>query len=402
MNDEKEPLLKEKKEDLVFASIDDLFKNKDNDTMENHSEEKDVVIPEEKPEDDYENKPLFSDTSEEDELKFSGEEVESYQPKDNYVIEKEIEPEDIDHVSISEDKTEVVPKVEVEEPVREEKKEKKVKDHKLDKDKKTLILTIVLAVIVLYFFGKTIYGFYIGFKYKDYDSNITTQVEKKTNLSVEDKNKETISPESVFLQEIYAKYKNGLCENNHNLTSTLYQAKKVSLKDLSISEIGSLVFNNVKNIPNCGEGKVSVSLDEIKNIMNSLFANDSYINELTSKPNEIYGNFNVDYDSASQVFSVGYENCGLCADDGNYTLRKLDYAEKDENNLYIYERFGFFSNQGNNSYNVYSDVNKIHLMTTYTKTDAEFSDNKLLGLYKWTLREENDNYYFDSIEFINE
>ena len=56
-----------------------------------------------------------------------------------------------------------------------------VKEHKMSKFKilldKAIVLTVILTILVFYFFGRTAYGFYIGFKYYDLrfvENNTTT------------------------------------------------------------------------------------------------------------------------------------------------------------------------------------------------------------------------------------
>lgn len=270
-----------------------------------------------------------------------------------------------------------------------------------NKKKTALIVTIILAVLALYLLGRTAYGFYIGFKYYDYDS--TENKENKNNDS-EINNVEEVSLDSLTLQNTFNKFKVGICSSNYTMIDNLYTTEKVSLNKFSIDEIGTILFSNVSNIPSCGSGKVSVSKTTVSSLMLELFGTEAYMGELSTFPTHVYGNLSVDYDSANSAFNVGYANCELCANTSDFIIANIERATSDKDYLYVYERFGYFKNTGDNTFNVFSDGLLTNPKTTFVKTDANssFSDLNTLTLYKWTFRKtENNNYHFVSIEPTN-
>lgn len=110
-------------------------------------------------------------------------EIPMAQPEEEKVVEQvkeETKEEPIvsesSQAEIKEEPVETKQEAKVEQPEATPTEEKK--DAKPD-NKKVLIVTCVIGFIAIYLFGKTLYQFYIGFKYRDYDPNQTTETAKK-------------------------------------------------------------------------------------------------------------------------------------------------------------------------------------------------------------------------------
>lgn len=104
------------------------------------------------------------------------------------------------------------------EPIKEELKvaETKVestekKENKPNKKNKTaaIVITLILGLLTIYLFGRTIYGFYLGFKYKDYVPGQETETSKNNNdvdteqLKANKISNENSSLDSTIIQKTY-------------------------------------------------------------------------------------------------------------------------------------------------------------------------------------------------------
>lgn len=366
------PILEEKKEELNIPVIEEQEEVKVSDI------EPSVV--EEKPQ-----------TDEPKEDKVSQEELEKtvhINPQELVIATTEIE----------ESKTQVI------EPIKEEKTEEKKEEPKKEQAKKkstlSLIVTIILSALCLYLLGRTIYGFYLGFKYKDYVPE--PKVEEKQEQQNE--TNEPISLDSVILQNTYNRFKTELQNNRGSLVSKLYAKENINATNLNVDDIALIVFSNIKGLASCESGETTtIDSGEVKRILKELFNKEEYIDVLTSKEAYTYGNFNVIFNNESGAFSINYISCENASAD--YTQSVLEKSNVEGDFLYLYERFGYFEQTGEQNYNVYKDGLKNELVTTYVKTDmvGSFNDLNLLALYKWTFKKgENNTYYFHSIEPVNE
>lgn len=116
-------------------------------------------------------------------------EVSEPEPKKEETTPEEKPPVNTQETIIASTPVENTPRTAIE-PTKEESKtaETKVestekKEDKPNKDNKTaaIIVTLVLGLLTVYLFGRTIYGFYLGFKYKDYIPGQETETSKNNN-----------------------------------------------------------------------------------------------------------------------------------------------------------------------------------------------------------------------------
>ena len=122
----------------------------------------------------------------------------------------------------------------------------------------------------------------------------------------------------------------------------------------------------------------------------SVFVSNKVINNL-SKEYIISGKlekFNINIDKEKFLLKMGL----------NY--KKINKVTASENYLNIYESFGYFVSNGNNSYNVYDNALKQNVLTTYSGNVNDFNNTDLLKEYKWTYKKDaNGNYYFVSLSY---
>lgn len=200
MNDKK-PLLSEEKDELFFSNneidLDDMPLTKESEVKNDLKE--DIEPNDYSKEDQTENIPAL------EEVKYSSIPLDTMNiKKEDIMPTEEVTPVVDNEPSLNEEiapiaKTEeekVVEQVkeETKEEVKEEPVETKQEEAKVEQpeatpteekkevkpdNKKVLIVTCVIGFIAIYLFGKTLYQFYIGFKYRDYDPNQTTETAKK-------------------------------------------------------------------------------------------------------------------------------------------------------------------------------------------------------------------------------
>ena len=139
----------------------------------------------------------------------------------------------------------------------------------------------------------------------------------------------------------------------------------------------------------------TITLVELKELSIKLFNNENIDIYLIDKT---YDNYQVTYDSVNELFNVSIISPNTCSND--FLIRKIDHATTKGDELYIYEKFGYFKLVENNNYEIYGDSLLINLIGNYLDTDGtkNYLETSNLKTYKWTFKKgNNDNYYFVSI-----
>lgn len=258
------------------------------------------------------------------------------------------------------------------------------KNNKNKKNNKPLIITIIIAIFVFLFVGRVIYAFYIGFRY--YDIAHPSEVEENK----ENENYEEISLNSIILNEVYKEID---VKNNNELSSlmgSIYKDKIVSVKDLTNDEKLVIIFSNLGITCN---NSGSLSLSSIKEMAKSLFNTDVNMGTDVTK----IGNYSISYDENAKVYNVLVDSC---SSDENYTVKIINKAFKNEDELYIYENFGYFVKTGENNYDVYGtfNINEEKIMTFIDNYGENiFNAYDSLKTYKWTFKKSDGHYVFSSI-----
>lgn len=262
----------------------------------------------------------------------------------------------------------------------------KKKGKKINWNKDTII-TIILALVILWFFGKNVvHPYYMGFKYY----NLRFEKEEIEKVIEKEDEEQEISNNSAILLNTYNQINVDNCLNSVYLLNRLYGNTLVN--NLSNDEQMQLILNyyNVLN-----QDTFTITLVELKELSIKLFNNENIDIYLIDKT---YDNYQVTYDSVNELFNVSIISPNTCSND--FLIRKIDHATTKGDELYIYEKFGYFKLVENNNYEIYGDSLLINLIGNYLDTDGtkNYLETSNLKTYKWTFKKgNNDNYYFVSI-----
>ena len=119
---------------------------------------------------------------------------------------------------------------------------------------------------------------------------------------------------------------------------------------------------------------------------------------MITKNNEAsFDQYSVSYNIESNTYTIKLNSCVTSND---FTFKSLLKATQTENEIYIYEAFGYFVNKENNQYDVYDNALRINKLGEYVDENGnkEFSEVNQLKRYKWTFKKSSDNnYYFVSV-----
>ena len=262
----------------------------------------------------------------------------------------------------------------------------KKKGKKINWNKDTII-AIILALVILWFFGKNVvHPYYMGFKYY----NLRFETEEIEEVIEKEDEEQEISNNSAILLNTYNQINVDNCLNSVYLLNRLYGNTLVN--NLSNDEQMQLILNyyNVLN-----QDTFTITLVELKELSIKLFNNENIDIYLIDKT---YDNYQVTYDSVNELFNVSIISPNTCSND--FLIRKIDHATTKGDELYIYEKFGYFKLVENNNYEIYGDSLLINLIGNYLDTDGtkNYLETSNLKTYKWTFKKgNNDNYYFVSI-----
>lgn len=263
-------------------------------------------------------------------------------------------------------------------PFLEEKKERgKIKVDRV------FITTIILSAIVVLFVGNSLYAFYIGFKH--YDLRNEPIEENQNEIKGEE-----VPLSSAILNDTYQKIN---ATNNNILSDTLktiYSGNIVEAKNLSTKDKLNIIISNLGM--NCNKTQVSVSKDELKNMAINLFNDDSIINSLENS-SEI-DSFTISYDENTNNYTISKGNCDTTND---FVVKAISKAISNEDELYIYEKFGYFASEQGKKYNAYGNaLASGNIITIFTDEEGKksFNNPEILKTYKWTYKKSNNNNYY--------
>ena len=253
---------------------------------------------------------------------------------------------------------------------------------------KSVIMTIIFTVVVLYIFGGTANRFYLGFKYYNINNEDDTKVEviEEKNIAIDNK-----------VTEIYNKIQLDSRPNSISLLKRFY-SKSLLATELTINEKIELVLKSI--FKNDCVTNMLITKKEFNDLAISLINDSNLINEITTSEAN-YGSFIVRYDSVNEAFVVTQNNCEY---DQNFVIKEIEKASSKGDEIYIYEKYGYFVQNLDNTYNLYGDFMNSQLLASNLNiaSSTDFTDKNLLKTYKWTFKKgSNDNYYFYSIAQID-
>lgn len=268
-------------------------------------------------------------------------------------------------------------------PTKENKEQKEKTPFKWDRN---IIITIILAIFIFWFFWKNIIiPFYVGFRYYD---QVHGDKETSSGEEIIVTEEEDIDINSDIVTNTYNKINIDNCLNSSILLNRFYGG--TALNSLGNIENMILILNNYAN----GSDSFSITLNDLNTQAMSIFNDTSFI----TTDSTFYGNYQLTFDEITQSFNVTLMNPNTCSN--NFLIRQIDHATTLNDELYIYEKFGYFKLLSDNTYEIYDDSIESNLIGNYTDTtgNKEYSDITNLKTYKWTFKKGNDNnYYFVSI-----
>lgn len=257
-----------------------------------------------------------------------------------------------------------------------------------NQNKVSLIVTIVLSIIILAFVGKMFYAFYIGFKYYNLRFEDTTSENRKENV---------IDLTSAILNDTYKKIKVTNANELSNLFSTFYGENEVKSESINNNDRLAIIFSYL-NI-GCNSLTSTKTKAALKEIAVNLFNDERVVDVLNDTDIEI-GNYKVTFNAATNDYTI---TLNACTPTNDFVVKKIEKATTEDDNLYIYEKFGYFVSNGINTYDVYGKGSKGNVLTTFTDSlgNKEFNNVNVLKTYKWTFKKgSGNNYYFVSINPI--
>ena len=145
-------------------------------------------------------------------------------------------------------------------------------------------------------------------------------------------------------------------------------------------------------------GVYSLSAEELNDAFVNIFNDPTLINNFQVAGISTYGPYSLNYDEEANMFIINGLSNNTCAN--NFLVKNITRATSDNENLYIYESFGYFKYISDNNYEVYDSPLESNLITTYIYIDGtrNFTNNDSLATYMWTYKKGSDNnYYFVSV-----
>lgn len=274
------------------------------------------------------------------------------------------------------------------EPLLKEKEEKfSFQNDKKDSNKsnqKELIITIVIGAFMLYLLWFTLYPFYVGFV--NYDM---AHPEVVTSPDPEE-----LSLDNATVKEAYS-YVNTTNDNElFNIYSDIYNID-LDVASLSSEQKLAVVFQNLGIT--CNKTSTTVNLDDVKNLSMKIFNDTKAVDALNNEKVAYFYNISKITDT---TFDITPDACKESLD---FTYKRLVKATTLDDELYLYEAYGYFVNIGNDTYDVFAKSLKLDKVTTFVDSnhDRNFENVDVLRQYKWTFKKSDaGSYYLVSVNPI--
>ena len=147
----------------------------------------------------------------------------------------------------------------------------------------------------------------------------------------------------------------------------------------------------------CNGNEIVKSLDELKSAAIKIFNDDSFVDLVTKNNEASFDQYSVSYNIENNTYTIKLNSCVTSND---FTFKSLLKATQSEDEIYIYEAFGYLVNTGTNQYVVYDNALRTNKLGEYVDENGnkEFKEVNQLKQYKWTFKKSSDNnYYFVSV-----
>lgn len=251
---------------------------------------------------------------------------------------------------------------------------------KKNKNKIEIIVTSIVSAIVLWLMWYSLYPFYVGFV--NYDEG------HKTEEVV--KNEEEINVNSALINELISYFD---VTNDNELSNLLaiYSSNEITSNAVSSEQKLMVVFKSLG--VTCSGNEVVKGLEEIKSEARKIFNDDTFAEDL----NISLDGYSITYNETNNNYTIKLNSCPASED---FIVKSVVKATNADDEIYIYQAFGYFVKGPENKYFVYDSALKTNQIGEFIDEAGtkEFKEVEKLKQFKWTFKKSSDNnYYFVSV-----
>lgn len=251
---------------------------------------------------------------------------------------------------------------------------------KKNKNKIEIIVTSIVSAIVLWLMWYCLYPFYVGFV--NYDEG------HKTKEVV--KNEEEINANSALVNELISYFD---VTNDNELSNLLaiYSSNEITSNAVSSEQKLMVVFKSLGIT--CSGNEVIKGLEEIKSEARKIFNDDTFAEDL----NISLDGYSITYNETNNNYTIKLNSCPASED---FIVKSVVKATNVDDEIYIYQAFGYFVKGPENKYFVYDSALKTNQIGEFIDEAGtkEFNEVEKLKQFKWTFKKSSDNnYYFVSV-----
>lgn len=251
---------------------------------------------------------------------------------------------------------------------------------KKNKNKIEIIVTSIVSAIVLWLMWYCLYPFYVGFV--NYDEG------HKTKEVV--KNEEEINVNSALVNELISYFD---VTNDNELSNLLaiYSSNEITSNAVSSEQKLMVVFKSLGIT--CSGNEVIKGLEEIKSEARKIFNDDTFAEDL----NISLDGYSITYNETNNNYTIKLNSCPASED---FIVKSVVKATNADDEIYIYQAFGYFVKGPENKYFVYDSALKTNQIGEFIDEAGtkEFNEVEKLKQFKWTFKKSSDNnYYFVSV-----
>lgn len=251
---------------------------------------------------------------------------------------------------------------------------------KKNKNKIEIIVTSIVSAIVLWLMWYSLYPFYVGFVNYD-DGHKTEEVVK---------NEEEINVNSALINELISYFD---VTNDNELSNLLaiYSSNEITSNAVSSEQKLMVVFKSLG--VTCSGNEVVKGLEEIKSEARKIFNDDTFAEDL----NISLDGYSITYNETNNNYTIKLNSCPASED---FIVKSVVKATNADDEIYIYQAFGYFVKGPENKYFVYDSALKTNQIGEFIDEAGtkEFKEVEKLKQFKWTFKKSSDNnYYFVSV-----
>lgn len=209
---------------------------------------------------------------------------------------------------------------------------------KKNKNKIEIIVTSIVSAIVLWLMWYSLYPFYVGFV--NYDEG------HKTEEVV--KNEEEINANSALVNELISYFD---VTNDNELSNLLaiYSSNEITSNAVSSEQKLMVVFKSLG--VTCSGNEVIKGLEEIKSEARKIFNDDTFAEDL----NISLDGYSITYNETNNNYTIKLNSCPSSED---FIVKSVVKATSTDDEIYIYQAFGYFVKGPENKYFVYDSALK--------------------------------------------